>query len=340
MAQAKPALVDAPQQSIQLRRASPKQQQTDTVVFPTWLTGLEGYRVSFPNIELTMNQPSVEYLTANLKVLPERFAQRGCNPFIHHKQYPDRLPPLLSRLLALCHINQTDSGSDAARQAVTQTSYLLLHSIPSVFDTFDDKLAFVQSLVLLQIITLFSPTMTPLHRQQAEARVPLLKSWILKLYESVPDTLPPSMDPYRAWLIAESCRRTMHVAYMILGVHSVLTQGTFTLDLFIEALPLDRNSLKWEYGDYNCERRRALTGEPVNCVTNLMSYRELADAWCKRQVKHTTLFEEMLLVACKGVEIVLPRLGTDVESEESRNYGAFAQEYVPQWVSEARDAWR
>lgn len=37
---------------------------------------------------------------------------------------------------------------------------------------------------------------------------------------------------------------------------------------------------------------------------DLISYRELTDAWDRGEMKKPTLFEEMLIAACKGIENV------------------------------------
>jgi hypothetical protein len=95
-------------------------------------------------------------------------------------------------------------------------------------------------------MTLFCPTIDQALRQQAERRMPLLKVWAIKLYQSAPSYLPTSMSPGQARILAKPCRRTIHMCHMVSGPYSMLKLGCFTLTLFVEALPLNRNAHLWD----------------------------------------------------------------------------------------------
>jgi hypothetical protein len=142
------------------------------------------------------------------------FVRNGGTLFIHRQLYQDGLPDPLQDIFALCtmDIHHSNANQHIISRAISSTASHLIQSIPSTY-TFTFKLAFVQSLILLQIITLFSPTIYQALRQQAKCRMPLLKVWAVKLYQSAPSYLPASMTPRQAWVLAESCRRTIHMCH-------------------------------------------------------------------------------------------------------------------------------
>jgi hypothetical protein len=264
-----------------------------------------------PDIILAMDAPTVSYLLDHFRSFPLLLVQTGGVPFIHPQLYQDGYLPYLQNILALCnlyvHINT--SHLDILPSAISYSIKVLLSSRPTVH-TFKSKLAFVQSLILLQIITLFSPfpPITTTFRQQAENRVQLLKSLVEDLYVSTPASLPSSMPPYQAWILAESCRRTIHVGRMIQGVYLMLTRGSFNLTMFVKALPLCKNVGLWELNSsaYNmqCNTTRDGGSKVGLLAADLISYRELTDMWDNDEVKQLHLFEEMLIAACKGLDDV------------------------------------
>ena len=217
--------------------------------------------------------------------------------------YENGLPPSLRTIRTLCRIRQsTRDISHLYHQAITSAVENLLVSI-STTHTFTDKLALAQSLILLQVITLLFPLPAVILKNQAENRMPLLKNYIQELYRSTPNTLPSFMSRYQAWLLAESCRRTLHIAHMVEGIHSVMSRGSFTLTPFVVSLPFDLNRA-WIWEDNaNNELERDLLRP-----TELISYRELIELWENGELRKPSQFVEMLLVACKGVDEIRPSI--------------------------------
>lgn len=268
-----------------------------------------------PDIILAMDKSSVIYLADHLRSFPSILIQTGGAPFIHPQLYRDGLPPALQNIVALCNLYTRSNASDyhTLSEDISNAAQTLLNFRPTLH-TFKSKLAFVQSLILLQIITLFSsPSLiTPILRQQAENRIQLLRALVQDLYRSTPATLPPSIPPYQAWVLAESCRRTIHVAHLLHGVYLMLTRGYLHLTIFVKALPLCRNSGLWEHDpsayDEQLNGAADESGSTRALESELISYRELTDMWDNDEVKHLHLFEEMLIAACKGIESVKARL--------------------------------
>jgi hypothetical protein len=256
--------------------------------------------LGYPEVILSMDQPSVSYLFVCLRGMPETFLRCRGTPFIHSQMYKDGLPPLLQTIHSLCSKQANEKNQMTVYEAISKASRELILSIPAAH-TFSAKLVFTQPLILLQIITLFFPTISIL-QQMAENRIPLLQKFIREIYHTAPATLPLSMSRYQAWLLVESCRRTIHVAHLVDELHSMLTRGTFTLRLFISALPIDRNGGLWDWdvsqlvdGEENKQLEEYLRS------SGLISYRELMEKWDGGKYKHPTPFDEILIIACAGV---------------------------------------
>jgi hypothetical protein len=276
---------------------------------PTSSFSLDWKVLESPAVIATLDESTINYLKGQLQAFPATYSRTGGTLFIHPSLYRDGQPLSLQFASALCKI-QTHIPStkhEAIEQAITDMSYGLLQSSTESSGTFLSKLAFLQSLTLLQIITLFNPKLSQPLKQQAENRIHLLRKWVQELWRSIPAYLPASMSPYEAWVLAESCRRTLLIAYKVVCVHSVLTQGSFTLTMFVEALPVDRNQHFWENEKVSPGTQGSATGESPVPKSNLVSYRELTDMWDKG-VEPQNLYEEMLVAACKGVDAVKGRL--------------------------------
>jgi hypothetical protein len=271
--------------------------------FNSTVLSLDYMLLNTPEVILTFDQPTVKYLTDHLRTFPMAFVRNGSTLFIHRQLYQDGLPDPLQDIFALCamDIHHSQANQHIISRAISSSASHLIQSIPSTH-TFISKLAFVQSLILLQIMTLYSPTVDQALRQQAERRMPLLKVWAVKLYQSAPSYLPASMSPRQAWILAESCRRTIHLCHMVSGLYSMLKFGCFALTLFVEALPLNRNGHLWDDNLYfNQTAPETDLSFPRLNEADLISYRELTDLWEEGQFRQPGLFEEMLLAACKGI---------------------------------------
>ncbi|KAH8687290.1 hypothetical protein BGZ60DRAFT_5415 [Tricladium varicosporioides] len=264
-----------------------------------------------PPVVMSMDLATVSYMRQYLMSVPGEFVATGGTTFLHSRMYPEGLPPLLQAVFSLSsmHIQLTSSHQPLISYVILNTVGELLHTTNSIH-SFESILEFVQALILLQIITLFFPC-THILRQQAEARLPLLRSWTYRLYQSAPSSLPATMSRYQAWIFAESVRRTIHVSHMIQGIYSMVTKGQYTLTLFVEALPVNRSSFLWdikptEYGMRSVQEER----DVLACIPkiDLISYRELVDKWDQGETTHIGRMEELLLIACKGLPDVSRKL--------------------------------
>jgi hypothetical protein len=266
-----------------------------------------------PPVVMRMDSATVSYMRQYLMNVPGEFVKTGGTTFLHPRMYPEGLPPLLQAVFSLSsmHVQSTPSHQPLISHVTSNTVGELLRTTNSIH-TFNSILEFVQALILLEILTLFFPC-SQILRQQAEARLPLLKSWTYRLYQSVPSSLPATMSWYQAWIFAESVRRTIHVSHMIQGIYSMVTKGQYALTLFVEALPVNRSSFLWDikptkYGMRCIQDKR----DVLACIPkpDLISYRELTDKWDRGETIPIGRMEELLLIACKGFPEVSKKLGT------------------------------
>ena len=268
-------------------------------------SSLSGMQLGPPDVVMTWDGPTMVYLTNNLRSFTGMFARTGGTPFIHPELYRSGFPRQLQNIFTLCcaHAQANQDNHPVVSQTIASVANTLVNSISSVHALMP-ILELLQSLILLQIITLLYPITSQILRRQAESRMSLLASLTKKLFWSVPAYLPTPISPYQAWILGESVRRTIHVAHMVQGVYSVMSHGHFVLTAFVEALPLNQRSMIW---DCDAQSHGLLDEGDHNArlETDLISYRELVDKWDIGAVKRPRLFEEMLIVACKGASCVL-----------------------------------
>jgi hypothetical protein len=254
---------------------------------------LSCFQLAPPDVIMTWDQPTLDYLTGHLKSSIGMFAHSGKTTFIHPDLYRGGFSPQLRNVFTLCCVHSclNQDNYEIASEAIAYATANLIASIPSAY-TFMALLELVQSLILLQIITLLYPDLSQTLRSQASNRMALLESLTDQLFQSVPAHLPSSLSPYQAWLLAESVRRTIYVASKIRALHSVKTCGHFVLTSFVEALPFSQRGYIWECG--------SSLGKDASFDPDLISYRELVDKWDLEGIRQLDLFEEILIVACKG----------------------------------------
>ena len=271
-----------------------------------WTNGDSIIRMTEPAMLLPMDAESHEYIVQALTLYPLEFSQTSSTSFIHHKAYQCYRPTSLSIAKEICRIRvgrPCSSGTQSSAMLRDLTKALLSTADTSV--SFVDTLAFVQSLCLLQILSLFSPDASVEEHDEGLLRRQLLIHWTHKLWQSAPTELPNTLTKYEAYVIAEAVRRTILTSHEIKGTYRVGRTGFFRHTIFVETLPFGGNVALWECGQ--------TIGESAWCEHTkypwLLSYRELCDVFDAGLMKTATPFERMLLVGCKGKVAVEEKLG-------------------------------
>jgi hypothetical protein len=271
----------------------------DTILRYAARSNLDTLQLDPPHMLLELELETVQYLIHSLEEIPATFAATGGTIFIHPQLYQNRFPLFLQNVHDICYLcTKTTSLANQAKflNAILSTTAIFYNiTIPQ---TLPSILEFVQALIVLLIITLFSSkTQVPVFQSQTSTLCRMLSIWTHKLFLAAPSHLPSILAPHSAWILAESVRRTIHMAYKVLGINSCARNGHFQLTLFLAALPVNRVSWPW-HSEWLEDVRS----------TDLVSYREMGDAWERGElVGEDCAFEDLLLVYCKGLGRVRQR---------------------------------
>ncbi|KAI0908255.1 hypothetical protein F4823DRAFT_625739 [Ustulina deusta] len=174
------------------------------------------------------------YVLNRVKGFTAEMAAKNTTPFIHGHLYREYRPRCIMSCFTTCvlYANRTPANmamvmralSDSAREFVEAEAY-------NVVPTPIEKLARSQALFLYQIIRLFDGDVTL--RAQGEKDMRLLKTWLGELcrirdnlgdlalleYASVREQSPVEWE---TWIFAECVRRTIIIAYAVLGLYELL----------------------------------------------------------------------------------------------------------------------
>ena len=235
----------------------------------------------------------------HIRSFPRMFAETGKTPFIHPQFYRHGLSDPVQEAYNMCarYSHQTPGNELLLAETIEQTATNLFES-ETARTSFENFLATVQALTLIQILRLFNPNL--LNRELAEEHQELLGQWTYQLWQQAPSQLPSNLTPWRAWLYAESVRRTVLISHCVQGAYSMLKHGYCVHNLFIWALPFDSRSKLWEAHDRD-------TWMQIAAPTprrDLLSFREYTNAWLDGDFSEIGVLEKLLLIVCKGVEAV------------------------------------
>ena len=259
---------------------------------------------SFYGVPLTLDTETVRFLVVHLTSFPATFAETGTAPFINLDVYENRLPEAITDIWTLCAAVSPSASSNKfffAQILDTKTTQLIRSA--STFTSFTELLAMVQVLILALIIRLFSCKDINDNQIKNDALLDALGKLTLRLWQKAPTQVSASLSPRQAWLFAESVRRTILTSHMLRGTYDVIRQGYFLHTTFVEALPFDLRTSLWERLSSSSNADDAAF-RVANIGTKLASYREYSDMWDYGQIHGSTTFGILLLVACKGKEVV------------------------------------
>ncbi|KAH8166699.1 hypothetical protein CIB48_g1555 [Xylaria polymorpha] len=223
-----------------------------------------------------------------------KYAQCGSNAFIHPCLYKSQSP---SPLLDVSSILGSVSGSEAEHLdvSVSQLLKLKVHHflhLGTRAGSYTELVSCVQAIVLLHISRLSceDPEDDPERDNRA--------IWALthRLWVRAPTQLSSSLSPWRAWVFAESVRRTLLVCNILLGVYGVMRRGYAVRHLCIETLPFDVRTQLWEADTEESWREAASYN---NCAPPLVSFRQFKSL--QQSSSSRSPFESLLYLSFKDV---------------------------------------
>lgn len=181
-----------------------------------------------------------------LKSFVINFARTGTTSFLHPFLYGTRLPgPLqyVSRTYRNYGLNEDIFANVQVTNLHSQTSQMLRSAAKA--GPFSELLGSVQAIALLRIVCLFQEQQS-YSTEDAECDDEIFWELVMILYIRAPAKLPRTLSSWRAWLLAESVRRTILVCYVILAIQGVLRRGYAAHSLCVEALPFDMRAKIWD----------------------------------------------------------------------------------------------
>ncbi|OAL02077.1 hypothetical protein IQ06DRAFT_376271 [Phaeosphaeriaceae sp. SRC1lsM3a] len=267
---------------------------------PLQVTSPEVMSITIPNLlgplgdlqPLTGNTHTWQWVVAHLKACPEEFAKRGHNIFIHERLYMGALPrPVRAAFTVsatVCGVMNEDNRTMIFN--VLDAEVLDILQLPD--GELIDDLAKLQALVLYHIIRLFHGGVE--QRVMAESQESLLMTRALHLLQRVRSKIRDSKLDWHSWLLAECTRRTVLIVFLLCGVYSILTRGICLTFPTLQMLPMSSEPTAWLSQDGYLQ-----LADP----NKTMAYSEFTNGWlcAPREMEP---FEELMLVACKGVERV------------------------------------
>lgn len=236
---------------------------------------------------------SWNWMIGELKSYPQAFAQSVETSFIHKNMVCHPLPRPLRVAFGICAacISINEYNKSMLFQTIeAETSELVK---PASGGTPLEDLSRLQAAVLYTIIRLFYGDIE--QQSLAEQQKSLLGVWGFQLLQRASLELRQAQPSWESWILTESIRRTVLVAYIVYGVYSVFKYGICTELPTLAVLPMSTKQVFW--GSQATYFDHFLEDETIN-------YDEFARLWVNSTPRRLESFEKMILVACKGIEAV------------------------------------
>ncbi|KAI9929536.1 hypothetical protein ASPWEDRAFT_534080 [Aspergillus wentii DTO 134E9] len=238
-------------------------------------------------------EPSiVRFIVNGMRDFPNAFARDVKTSFIHPDLYDNlSLPGPIQDLHIICASYNANPSSQLLCRVLKQKSAEIRRQAARA-STFEDLLVCIQALVLAQCILVFDRPEND--DQYLESTTNMLTGLAWKLWQQAPIQLPHTLSPRRAWLLAESVRRTIIVAYILRSAYSFDKRNYSVRTPFIEALPFDVRTSLWDAPAENWEEAA------VTSQSSMVSLREYSGMLESGRVHGISAFGNLILAACKG----------------------------------------
>ncbi|KAF1809823.1 hypothetical protein P152DRAFT_367210, partial [Eremomyces bilateralis CBS 781.70] len=237
------------------------------------------------------NTKSWQWVIDQLKSYPQTFAQNAETPFIHKELYLNQSPAPIRAAFGICaaHIFVNDGNKSMLNRTLNAEVTELLR--PALDETILQALARMQALVLYQIIRMLYGDLE--QRISAEQQENSIAASGLQLLRRADWELQGEQPTWKNWILAESIRRTVMVAFMSYAVYSLFKHGICPEFPTLSMLPVSTKANLWGSPG---------VGVQHHILDKTMKYHEYTDNWCAFPQLDPAPFEKMLLVACKGLD--------------------------------------
>ncbi|CRG89132.1 DNA topoisomerase 2 [Talaromyces islandicus] len=213
---------------------------------------VELFKPSIPNMlgELGELQPvfgntrSWTWVIEELKTYPRDFALRAENVFIHKNlvRHPGSGP--LRAAFGVCAACMCRTEANELMMFDTlnaEMSKLAKSGMRN--NSLEESLSTFQAIVLYQIIRLLYGDSK--QRTLAERQKSYIAAWGLQLLQRVGDELQDAQPAWETWLLTESVRRTVLVAFIVHSVYAIFKHGVCPEMPTLSVLPLSSKQAFW-----------------------------------------------------------------------------------------------
>ncbi|KAJ5115183.1 hypothetical protein NUU61_000942 [Penicillium alfredii] len=190
----------------------------------------------------------LQFLVNGMREQPIAFAQSQKTVFIHPDLYTSGLPDSIQELHGLCrlHAKATQKRNTSSLRPLLCQKFADLYRQLSHAATFEELLGCSQALILIKAMIILGEDddQTP----YSEAVSYILAGIAGRLWHQAPIQLPQNLSPRHAWILAESVRRTIIMAFLLRSVYSLKTRKYSVRTPFVDALPFDVRTYLWDEG--------------------------------------------------------------------------------------------
>ncbi|KAH6667727.1 hypothetical protein B0J14DRAFT_170821 [Halenospora varia] len=215
-----------------------------------------------PAICVPGRENALEITRLGFDTVPELIRARKPASFVHPKL---QLPDIHNHFTALV---------ENEAKGVSCESFKRLIQIDIKTLSLKEVLTALQALLVHLAASIFSPS--PIEQEDADKSLSILYEWTQTLLACVDAGMPKSQSPWQDWLLGESVRRTVFMAYGFNISVCSYKYGYCSNWLFMESLPFDARPGLWmaESPQAWIAVARARSGEEVR--ERLKSYHEFA----------------------------------------------------------------
>ncbi|KAH6989714.1 hypothetical protein BKA56DRAFT_475399 [Ilyonectria sp. MPI-CAGE-AT-0026] len=224
----------------------------------------------------------------HMRNYPREFAQGAENTFIHKALFADSFPRPLRAAWTICAgcVSINDRNRKMLFQALdAELSELITPSTPVVTSTLLEDLVWLQAVLLYQLIRFFFGGIE--ERNTAERQEFIIRSYGLRLLQRANVELANAERTWENWVLAESVRRTVFIAFKLYTMYSYLRYRVCNQYGALKALPVSTKLGSWESRDaYN----------QYSDMDETIAYGETKLFWLVPPENKTGNFEELLFL--------------------------------------------
>ncbi|KAH8812976.1 hypothetical protein F5884DRAFT_856265 [Xylogone sp. PMI_703] len=247
-----------------------------------------------PEVRMAGDKDIVEWAISQLRKIPDLIAGNKSSPFLH-RQVLQSTEGAMARIDHVLDLHRSIRDGPASNVVPPSRNAHLQHLVRTEIRglSMEGMLVSIHELFLYLMLYICNDLLSA-HQVGAERYIDLMIDWTRHLWAAIPNQLSSSLSPWRAWVVAESARRTILMSFIVKGVFRAVRYGYCVYEPFVEALPFDSCSALWE----------AMSEEAWYSIIEihggksgvLVSFREFIAEAKLSTIQDEGLFQQILLV--------------------------------------------